>query len=94
MKPDANGTFLVPNAGAFIDWKKPLCISARAVRARAPSSLDVNFSTYEPLSEALVKEINNELGTAYAVVLFVPQAAPRAASSITDFSLKDVQKYK
>jgi len=94
MKPEASGTFLIPNAGSFIDWKKPLCLTARAVRSRTPSPLDVNFSTYEPLSEAVVKEINNELNTTYAVVLFILQTAPRAGSSITDFSMKDVQKYK
>lgn len=92
IKPEANGNLSIPNAGSIIDLKRDICISARAVRGRSPNSLDVNFSTFEPLPESAVKEMNSELNTTYAVVLFIPEPAPKAASSLTDFTWKDVQR--
>lgn len=67
IKPDATALLVVPDGASLFDKAGRTCMTARAVRAREPSLLDISFGVVEPLSDRQVEVVNQELGERYTL---------------------------
>jgi hypothetical protein len=89
LKPDAVGTFVIPDGGAYRNKVGgAVCLYGTAVRGRAASFIDVDIGSYEPLTEKEVSALNAKLNTTYAVV--APEPAPNGNSFFD--SIRDMKK--
>lgn len=84
VKPGASTDLIVPEGTSLQSKEFRICVTARAVRGREPSILDISIGAVSPLSQSQLAVVNQDLNERYATIDPTPSSLRSASRSFRE----------